>query len=64
MRGAKESIVVAGRGLAKYAKALEFGTTKMSARPFLFPAAEKNRQWITDRLAKAVRDAAIKVTKR
>tara|TARA_Y100001970_G_C14226585_1_gene856058 strand:- start:1650 stop:2093 length:444 start_codon:yes stop_codon:yes gene_type:complete len=28
---------------APYAKALEFGTSQMSARPFMFPALEKNK---------------------
>lgn len=28
----------------QYAQPLEFGTSKMAARPFLFPALEKNRE--------------------
>ena len=52
------AFVVAGRGTVKYARALEFGTTKMAARPFMFPALEKSKAWIQERLAKAVRTAA------
>lgn len=55
-----ESTTVAGRGTAKYAAMLEFGTTKMAARPFMFPALEKSKDWIRERLAKAVRIAATK----
>lgn len=55
-----ESFVVAGRGVVKYARMLEFGTFKMAARPFLFPALEKSKAWITERLNKAVRIAAAK----
>lgn len=44
----------------KYAKMLEFGTTKIKPRPFMFPAFEKSKTWIQERLNKAVRDAAIK----
>lgn len=54
------SFVIAGRGLVKYAAMLEFGTIKMAARPFMFPALEKSRDWIRERLAKAVRTAASK----
>lgn len=59
-----ESIVVAGRGLAKYATMLEFGTAKMAARPFMFPAVERSRQWIMDRLTRAVSDGIKKSAKR
>jgi len=37
----------------KYAKMLEYGTSKMQPRPFLFPALEKNKAKITDRINKA-----------
>jgi len=47
----------------EYAKALEFGTTKMAARPFMFPALEKSKAWIAERLAQAVRTAAAKSVK-
>lgn len=49
-----ESFVTAGRGLAKYAAMLEFGTQKMAARPFMFPALEKSKDWIRRRLADAL----------
>lgn len=59
-----ESFVVAGRGLARYARMLEFGTVKMAARPFLFPALEKNKAWIKDRLDKAVRTAVLGIVRK
>lgn len=59
-----EAVIRAGSGLVKYARMLEFGTAKMGARPFLFPAAEKNRTWIIERLNKALRDGLIKVVRR
>jgi len=31
--------------LAEYGAALEYGTTRMAARPFMTPAAEKGRRW-------------------
>tara|TARA_Y100000114_G_scaffold44835_1_gene40539 strand:+ start:28924 stop:29352 length:429 start_codon:yes stop_codon:yes gene_type:complete len=37
---------------APYSKFLEFGTRKMSARPFLQPALEKNRRKIKSKFAK------------
>lgn len=58
-----ESTVVAGRGTVQYAAMLEFGTRNMAARPFLFPALERSKAWITERLAKAVRTAAAKSVK-
>lgn len=57
------SFVVAGRGIVKYAAMLEFGTRKMAARPFLFPALERSKDWIRERLAAAVRRAAAKSVK-
>ena len=49
---------------SKVARFLEFGTAKMSARPFVKPAFERNVSAaidaIKDRLAKAVEDAATK----
>lgn len=59
-----ESFVVAGRGVVKYARMLEFGTAKIAARPFMLPAFEKNRRWIQERLNKAVRTAAIRISKK
>lgn len=55
-----ESFVVAGRGLTKYARWLEFGTAKLAARPFLFPALERMKGRIKDRLAAAVRKGVSK----
>src|SRR5579872_4928918 len=43
--------VFGGGGIVKYAKALEFGTAKMAARPAAVPAVEKNKQFITNRLS-------------
>lgn len=39
---------------APYSAALEFGTSRMQARPFMAPAAEKNRKKATDLVARAV----------
>ena len=58
-RGTLSALVSAGRGLVNYARALEFGTVNMEARPFLFPAVERSRAWIEKRLNQAV-DRAIK----
>jgi HK97 gp10 family phage protein len=46
-----------------YGRPLEFGTRNMAARPFLFPALEANKRWITDRLNKAIATAAINASK-
>ena len=42
---------------APYASALEFGTSKMAARPYMAPALEKNRERISKRLAAAINQA-------
>jgi HK97 gp10 family phage protein len=42
---------------AAYSKALEFGTTKMAARPFLFPAFEKMKERIKRNVGDAVKAA-------
>jgi hypothetical protein len=42
---------------------LEFGTRNMAARPFMFPALEKSKDWIRERLQQAVRRAAAKSVK-
>jgi len=38
-----------------YAAAVEFGTSKQSAKPFLFPAFNSNKQKILKELAKALK---------
>jgi HK97 gp10 family phage protein len=50
-----QAVVIAGRGIARYAAWLEFGTRHIAARPFMFPALEKSKAWIKERLAEAVR---------
>ena len=42
---------------APYSKALEYGTSKMAARPFLIPARNKTRKTIVELVAKAVNEA-------
>lgn len=39
-----------------YSKFIEFGTTKMSARPFLGPAYEKNRREIIEEIKNTLRE--------
>lgn len=51
------ALVRAGNGIVNYARALEFGTVNMAARPFLLPAAERSRAWIERRLNAAVNRA-------
>lgn len=47
--------IIDDKGKARnYARDLEFGTSKMAARPFLFPALEKNKQKIRSSVARAV----------
>ena len=41
-----------------YAAAQEFGTSKIPARPFLFPAFNNNKQKILKELAKAIKKGA------
>lgn len=42
---------------APYSQPLEFGSSKMAARPFMRPALEKNRERIGKRLAAAINQA-------
>lgn len=58
--GFKDKLEATVTTRTKYAGMLEFGTVKMKSRPFLFPAYEKSKAWIQERLNKAVVDAAIK----
>jgi HK97 gp10 family phage protein len=46
--------VSAGKGIAKYARYLEYGTSKMAPRPFFFTAFESSKAWIQNRLNQAV----------
>jgi|TARA_R100000482_G_scaffold39441_1_gene13520 HK97 gp10 family phage protein len=48
---------------AFYSKFLEFGTVKMLPRPFMFPALEKNRKKITQRLKQVIKSATMKPRK-
>jgi HK97 gp10 family phage protein len=41
---------------ANYSEALEFGTLKMPARPFMQPAVEENRRKYEKELSKAIQD--------
>lgn len=54
-QGAFAALVKAGGGIVRYARMLEFGTVKMAARPFFFPALEKNKAWIMERMKEAMR---------
>lgn len=47
-------IVQAGGGETDYAAFLEFGTSRMAARPFMRPAAEQNRAEITKLVGRAI----------
>ncbi|CAB4176540.1 phge_HK97_gp10, phage protein, HK97 gp10 family [uncultured Caudovirales phage] len=42
---------------AEYSRYLEFGTAKMGARPFLFPAFEQNKDRIKANLSAAIKRA-------
>ena len=53
--GQGEALAISGSSAVKYAQMLEFGTSKMAPRPFMFPALEKSKAWITARLQDAVR---------
>lgn len=49
-------IVTAGNGTVKYARMLEFGTSRIAARPFMMPAYRRSKAWIKERLNRAVSD--------
>lgn len=57
IRGSLEAVVKAGGGVVKYARMLEFGTSKMAARPFFFRSLEQNKAWIAERMQEAMRKA-------
>ena len=48
----------------KYARPLEFGTQKMAARPFVFPALEKNKKTIQNRIRRDIRATERAVAKK
>ncbi len=48
---------------APYSEPLEFGTSKMAARPFMRPAAEKHRADIQRFMVKAIKTAVGKAVK-
>lgn len=52
-----DSIVEVGTNV-EYAPAVEFGTSKKSANPFLFPAFHSNKNKIINELAKALKKGA------
>lgn len=58
------AFVIAGRGIVKYAAMLEYGTRKIAARPFMFPALERSKDWIRERLSQAVTRALVKSVKK
>lgn len=49
--------IYAGGGEAFYARFLEFGTRKMPAHPFFFPAWRANRRRIRSGITRAIRKA-------
>jgi len=50
-----EALAISGSSNVKYAALLEFGTSKIAPRPFMFPALEKSKAWIAKRLQDALR---------
>ena len=42
----------------EYAPDLEFGKGRILPRPFMFPAMERNREWIKNKLKSVVKDPA------
>jgi HK97 gp10 family phage protein len=59
-KGERAAIIRAGGGIVRYARMLEFGTTKMAPRPFMFPAAERARRWIEERLKEALKRGIVR----
>lgn len=49
-----EDLVAQVSSNAPYSAALEFGTSKMAARPFMGPALQKNKARITQDIARAI----------
>jgi HK97 gp10 family phage protein len=54
-------VVFAGNDRAFYARWHEFGTVKMAANPFFFPAYRSQRRRVRARITRATRKAARKV---
>lgn len=54
LNGTDLVIVSAGGPVAPYAVPLEYGTSKMAARPFMRPATEKNRRKVAEMVGDAV----------
>ena len=55
----ENDIIAAETGTnVEYAKSIEFGTSRQSAQPFLFPAYNNNKQRILRELARAFRRGA------
>lgn len=55
----ENDIIAAETGTnVEYAKSIEFGTSRQSAQPFLFPAYNNNKQRIIRELARAFRRGA------
>ena len=55
--------IYAGDSDAFYARWIEFGTQKMRARPFFFPAYRANKRRVRSRITRAVNKAARTVAK-
>ena len=51
------------RSEASYSKFLEYGTSKMSARPFMFPASEKSKPKIAEILFQKIKQSLDKFGK-
>lgn len=54
MNASRKTVTVTA--MAEYAAALEFGTSRMAARPFMRPALQRNRNRLVYGVAQAVRD--------
>ena len=57
IRVKEEKDVVQVRSEASYSKFLEYGTSKMLARPFLFPAFEKSKPKIAEVIFRKIKQS-------
>lgn len=57
-QGSLRLTIYAGQGAAFHLRFHEFGTRKMPARPFFFPAYRSNRQRASNRIKNTIRRAA------